>query len=146
MKSLIMTTKKVLAFSFLLIANISILAHTVLFHHHENPVSVDVCAESYKHCCSDNNKEKQNHSAEHTNKCCVFDNCILNNPFTITDNYKQIKPEFNSFFTVKNIGAFDGITQITKLDGLPFRQKPYLLLFYTEFISQSMGLRAPPVC
>ena len=55
MKSVIMTTKKILSFSFLLIANLSILAY-----------------------------------------------------ITISDNYKQIKPEFNSFFTVKNNMEYKG--------------------------------------
>jgi hypothetical protein len=35
---------------------------------------------------------------------------------------------------------------INELEGLPFSPKPYLLSGYSATISQSIGLRAPPVC
>ena len=140
-----MTAKKIVSLSFLLLANVVILVHSVVFHHHDHLTPVVLCVISQEHHC-DGTTEHHCHDTENTNKCCIIENCSLNAPFTKANSCKLIKPVFNNFdFIINNIPA-NQITQIADLKGLPFRQKPYLPLFYSEFISQSMGLRAPPDC
>ena len=141
-----MTIKKVVSLSFLLLANTAIVAHSVVCHHHDNPMSVAMCAANQQHRCDENAEHQHRHDSGNTNQCCVFDNCLLNIPFTKAAGYKQIKPTFNNVVSIISNFPVYRITQITDLAGLPFRQKPYLQLFYPEFISQSMGLRAPPGC
>ena len=132
-----MRVKKVISLSFLLLANVVMLAHSVIFHHHDNPMSVVLCAEDHEHHCPD---------TETPSKCCTFQNCLLGAPYTKADDFKPIKQGFDNFEFIVIISSSNRITPITDLTGLPFRQKPYLPLFYSEFVSQSMGLRAPPAC
>jgi len=142
-----MSIKKAISLSFLLLANVVMLAHLVVFHHHDNQITATSCAAYQEHYCSENTEQHHCHDTKNTGKCCVNENCPLSTPFTKADDFKQIKPVFNNFdFIIINIFPTYQITQITDLVGLPFRQKPYLPLFYSEFISQSMGLRAPPAC
>jgi hypothetical protein len=108
-----------------------------VFHHHDSQISVVLCAENQEHHC---------HDTENTNNCCAIENCFLNNLFTKADDFKIIKPILNNFDIITNDFPVYLISQITDLNGLPFRQKPYIFLFYTDFVSQSAGLRAPPVC
>ena len=122
------------------------LVHSVVFHHHDNPISVVFCAENQKHHCPDHTEQHNCPDTENTHKCCTFQNCLLGAPYTKTDDFKPIKPGFDNFEFIVIISSSNRITPITDLTGLPFRQKPYLPLFYSEFVSQSIGLRAPPAC
>ena len=141
-----MTVKKVISFSFLLLANIIILVHPVVFHHHDHSIIDTVCVADQEHHCDDAAKHHHSHNTENAGNCCVVKNCLLNTPFTNVDSFKQIKPAYDNLILIVNYFSADQVTPITDLAGLPFRQKPYLLLFYPEFISQSIGLRAPPFC
>ena len=132
-----MSIKKAISLSFLLFANVVILAHSVIFHHHDSQIPCNENTEQH-HCCDDTG---------HTGKCCDSKNCLLDTPFTRNNDSNQLLPVFNNFdFVIINIVPANQIIQITDLTGLPLRQRPYPLLFYSGFISQSMGLRAPPVC
>jgi hypothetical protein len=55
-------------------------------------------------------------------------------------HFNQLLPRLLFLFSV------DPITEITDTGNFPFRQKPYILTFQIEYISHSLGLRAPPVC
>jgi len=129
--------KKVISLSFLLLANVVMLAHSVIFHHHDDLIPVVVCNVNHENHCSD---------AENPSKCCIVQNCLLCAPYTKADDFKQIKPVLDNFEFIADIFSANQITQITDLAALPFRQKPYLLPFYSEFVAQSIGLRASPVC
>ena len=142
-----MSVKKAISLSFLLLANVIILVHPVVFHHHdhEHQTSADVCVVNQEHHCGECT---ENHcpDAENTGRCCVVKNCLLNSPFTQANTYKLTKPVFNNFdFIINNIPVCQTI-QITDLTGLSFRQIPDIFLFYTDFVAQSIGLRAPPAC
>jgi len=164
-----MNIKKTISLSFLLFANISILVHIVLFHHHDSQLSAAICAENIEHRCAanncpDNDKASNcpdNKSAtncpdtdnandcpdnKRAHKCCTIENCILKDFITKADGFKLSKPFFDKIDFIVNINPACHTLQITDLTGLPFRQKPDLPFFYDEFISQSLGLRAPPAC
>ena len=123
-----------------------ILAHAVVFHHHDNQMSVVLCAENQKHHCDENTEPHNCPDTEHAQKCCTIENCLLSNPFTKADGFELTKSIVNNFDFIINNSAVYQAVQITNLAGLPFRQNPYLPLFYVDFVAQSIGLRAPPAC
>ena len=148
-----MNFKKAISISFLLFANIAILVHVVLFHHHESQLSAAICAENLTHQCSEStHKYPANDNAnnypvnERAHKCCTIDNCILNDVISKAGGYKLSEPVFNNINVIVNNNPACHSFLITYLTGLPFRQKPYQPFFYDDFISQSLGLRAPPAC
>jgi len=49
-----MSVKKTISLSFLLLANVIMLAHSVVFHHHHDQTSAAVCALSQEHHCDEN--------------------------------------------------------------------------------------------
>ena len=123
-----MTFKKVISISFLLLANIALLAHSAVFHHHDTPLSTDC------------------HDHEHANKCCVFENCFLVLPFTKANDFTYKKPAFHNPVLIKHILPVIQVTQIPDTTNLPFRQNPSTPLYCSDFVSQSKRLRAPPTC
>jgi len=141
-----MDIKRTISVSFLLFANMVILAHSVVFHHHDCQLFAVICAEN--HNCNENAKQKNHcdHENHAKNSCCVFENCLLSKPFTKADDFKLTKPIINNFDIFFIYTPANQTIIITDLTGLPFRQRPYLLLFYSDFISQPIGLRAPPAC
>ncbi len=142
-----MGIKKVISLLFLLLANVVILAHSVVFHHHDNPIPVTLCVADQEHHCDENAEQNHCcHDTESAGNCCDSKSCLLNTPFTTNDNIRALSAVNNFDFVIIHLFSVNQIVQITDLTGLPFRQKPYSLPFYSEFISQSKGLRAPPVC
>ena len=137
-----MSIKKVISLSFLLLANIAILAHNVVCHHHNGQQSAISCTENQTHHC-DENAEYNCPCTDDTHKCCVIENCLLSNSITKAGDFKLTKTVGNSFYIVANNTSACQTLQVTDL---LFRQKPYLSTFHSTFLSQSLGLRAPPFC
>ena len=141
-----MNIKKAISLLFLLFANAAILVHIVEFHHHDSQLSAVMCAENKKHHCAENTEQHKCPDSENAHKCCIIENCLLSNSITKTDDFKLTEPIVNnSYIIINNIPACQTL-QITDWAGLSFQQNPYVLLFYSEFVSLSIGLRAPPVC
>ncbi|WP_313380484.1 DUF6769 family protein [Proteiniphilum saccharofermentans] len=148
--------KKAVAISFLLLANMIVLVHAVIPHHHHNqlPVSFDIV--QHEHGDATHEHFPHNHDTQHpvphgdnSHGHKVFEECILNQAYLKIGNDKQVAQLHNLDFTLLSclLTPFsDSLTAVAGLEGLPFRQNPYLLSYHTEFISQSLGLRAPPVC
>ena len=148
-----MRFKKTISLSFLLFANIILLVHTVLFHHHDSQISAAFCAESQKYQCVANAHKCHCTESGHTcpgagsaHKCCTIDNCLLNDFITKVNGFKLSEPFFNKIDIIIHNTATCPTLRIADLTGLPFLQKPYLPHIYDAFISQSSGLRAPPAC
>ena len=159
-----MDVKKAISLSFLIIANAAILMHIVMFHHHNSALAAAFCVANQTHCCTENTQHHCTGNADRNNtcpsdenahndpcnkcanNCCTIENCLLNAFITKIDGFKLTEPAANSLnIFIHTIPTF--LTHhINDLAGLPFRQKPYIPLFYTTFVSQSPGLRAPPVC
>ena len=136
-----------------MLANIILLAHTIVpHHHHENDV---VCFfDSYCKDC----KEAQNHEHHNTlnhlcenggnlsEKCCIIDNVYIpahNHTIKSTFFHIHSKCHCDQMFEMLmpnslNIQDFDDKTLIT------YQHKPDSVNYHTDFISQSLGLRAPP--
>ena len=151
-----MSMKRALSLSCLLLANIILLAHAALPHHHHETISICFCDTT--HC--DNNKETCTHEHhgtetahhEHTNypssdKCCIIDTIYTPAQNNIKTSCHQHEKCDCGKMTVYALVSNNLYTSDFVGDTIfHFRQNPYVPLFYSEFISQSIGLRAPPAC
>ena len=145
-----MSIRKVISLSFLLLAGTLILAHAVILHHHF-PFACTVT-----HHGSDCNSHHHHNNAETDGHCddpfCHgnFSDCALETIFVNSCKCKQSfllhVCDFTPlpFFFV--LFSIDTTSKIADDIGLPFRQNPYLFTCQTEYITRSLGLRAPPVC
>ena len=139
--------KRAIPLSFLLFANVILLAYLVVPHHHHEKTGA--CFADF--LCKDGN-EKHHH--EPTNKHeknsfpeqCCFDVYVLtgNNTKPACRFHKKCDcghhlPYATILTTLYTCDFVDDTV-------IYFRQNPFVPLFYSEFISQSIGLRAPPVC
>jgi hypothetical protein len=126
--------KKALTVSFMLFANIMLLAHLAVPHHdHDNKI-VFSCNKNHQHNGNENDS---------------FD-CILSKMCMRFGSDNQLLPclDFNidpSSFRLPFVSVNISV-DINELEGLPFSPKPCLLSCYSATVSQSIGLRAPPVC
>jgi len=122
--------KKALCCSILLFANMILLAHAVIPHHYHDGIPF-----------FDNHHE---HSQYPHNEEESIEDCFFSRVHIRLDNDKQVFHSldfdlFSCFLTLS-------ILKIADNNSLLFEQKPCLLSFYNEYISSSLGLRAPPVC
>ena len=143
--------KKTVALSFLFLANAILLAHIAIpHHHHEGEESICL----FDTHCQDS-KEAHKHEQHGTHeregnpsdrKCCIIDNAYTlanNNVKTTCHIHKNCNCGQTLYTLISNsLNTQDFVNYKV----IHFRQKPYVPLFYIEFISQSNGLRAPPAC
>lgn len=137
--------KKITAYSFLVIANIILLAHTVLPHHHHEQL---VCIEQ-AHCTDDETNHTQNsteHNHQHDDSNSTT--CALRQAAVIPSSQGRILKECdnnsdnqnNVFFIFSTIG-FEGLQPLL----LTVTTLPEFRSFLTSFVSFNIGLRAPPI-
>jgi len=146
--------QKTIALFFLLLANAIMLAHFVISHHHYHDAIPDATAVAHhEHNCNlHNHHHDDDQPAGHCNDPYCHGNiedCSLANLYVRFDNDNRV---IQSFACDYNLLPFfltlfsEYITpQIADNIGLPFRQNPNLLSYHTDYISQSHGLRAPPI-
>jgi hypothetical protein len=136
---------KVVSISLLVIANLVILAHDVIPHHHHDDY---VCFE-HGSCAAHhaNDSEHGKLPGSEDEACCILDNLLIipaNSRYDkIISSSSIILPDSgNHGFALLANAQFD----FTKLLlPLLFRQHSQKLNFYHAFTSLSAGLRAPPV-
>lgn len=145
--------KKTTGILFLLLANLALLAHTVIPHHHPDAHQLSICdlvpAEDannsqYAH----HDMDGQDHGANG-----LGDDCILNGLYIRVasghhsssgedhPSYDDTADGYPFVCAIVNLSAVRG-----EEDGRPFRHRPFLHSCYTRYIAASSGLRAPPVC
>ena len=122
---------KITALIFFMFASASIVAHTTIFHHHLDDIQpISQC----------------DHAPYHEN----FEDCALTTIYVNTCKCNQTFLSHNCDFEVLPcfliLFSDYSIPQTADDVSLPFGQKPYLIPCLTEYISQSLGLRAPPSC
>jgi hypothetical protein len=141
-----MKTKKT-AFLFLLVANLVLLVHAVIPHHHH---SLEICItdSNCQDACENHEHSNSNcdHTGNETDDCCVLNQLILlpgNNMrqetnCTIGDDFN---PPFDSTPIILSYTDFNvGPKNIKAKVPIPVIQSAY-----TQFVVLSSGLRAPPV-
>jgi len=127
-----MNIKKAISLFILLFVNVMILAHAAIPHHHHEATSV-----FFTVYCEDCSDEHEHHTLTDTayntpsgkytkHICCSYTNC-------------DCKQNLNNL--VANVLITQNFVDNTIIH---FQQKPYFFPFYTEFVVQSLGLRAPP--
>ncbi len=138
--------KKFSAFSFILLANIILLAHAVIPHHHHDSV---ICIKQ-NHCQDDRipyNHNVTEHNHQHDgNKNST--SCILKQSVVVpTSQGRQLKSCDNysgnhnpDYYTQSHFGISD-LQADSKVVAYYPVQAFYLLLFVTS----ALGLRAPPL-
>lgn len=136
--------KQITSIVLLLLANIVLLAHDVIpHHHHEN----DICFEN--HACADSHShesETQDQPSE-DDTCCLLAEMVVFTPST--QSFKISCPccEIDQYqdtidFSFIPTYAFTGFILS---DQFLFRQYPYRIPFLLSPADQIHGLRAPPV-
>ncbi len=137
--------KRAVTFIFLLLANIALLAHAVVpHHHHGGSITFILCS----HCNDCGKACHHNHEAgQHDDST---EDCPLKEGYIRADSCKQVVSADSGDDTQLSddlpLFYFDSVIKVTDCGYLHFRQKPYLFFYHTTFISEALGLRAPPVC
>ena len=139
--------KKVIVISSLLLANTIMLVHGVVCHHHQHGIWAIVCHEHYYNLPDHHHDDDQ--PVGHCNDPYChgdIDDCTLTTFYVKLNNdkFQSFGFDFDLLPCSLPLSLDDFTPQIANDIGLPFRQNPYLLSYHTEYISHSLGLRAPP--
>jgi hypothetical protein len=128
--------KRAVSLSFILLANMFLLAHVIIPCQHDHDTIICACF-PIDHCTDGEDADNRQHG----------ENCPVDVDLYV--RHKNIKaaidfcpvqyPLFLSF-------SKNPVIDISDFECLPFRQKPYLLTCHTDYIACSLGLRAPPAC
>jgi hypothetical protein len=138
--------KKLTAYSFIILANIVLLAHAVFPHHHHEQ---QVCIER-THCASDAEAHGHNTDAkdhQHDGNANSTE-CVLKQAFVIpssqakfVNNCDNCSDNHNHhFFILSNFGYVD-----LQPDFEVVTYIPEFSSFLISFVTTSLGLRAPPL-
>jgi len=141
--------KRVISLSFILFANINLLVHLVIPHHHHEKTGVCFIESHCKDCkeahrnCSPTHEDESNPVSK---RCCI-DNVFPPEPNDVNTTCRLHKKcdcgHVLLFALIPNtLNTLDFVDDTV----IHFRQNPYVPLSYADYISQSLGLRAPPVC
>jgi hypothetical protein len=144
--------KRIIRLSLLFLANIVVLAHVVVPHHHHGRVIVSICnifsiddVLNHKHEDCLLECDEYEHS-----ECFLNEDCILNELYTRSNvsSANSNDSDLTNFYIDFHIICHDiiPIIRIQDYNELPFRQKPYINSCYSHYITHSLGLRAPPAC
>jgi hypothetical protein len=141
--------KRITSIIFLLLANLIILAHAVVPHHHHQRL---VCIEK-EHCINDSNTDKNvtfedNHIHDGNNNSA---DCVLNETIVVSTN--QWKQEFKFKSNTSDPSGHNDFQNSSLNNGSEtlytvsshFVSDHTFNFSYTNLVSASLGLRAPPV-
>ena len=133
--------KKAFSISILLFTSVILLVHTVVPHHYHEETGL--CF--YLHCIDSKeaHKHENNDLHEHQHEGNPYvDICIIDENYALSvKNIKNtiVLPVLKCIF--ENTNSYICLNSNIAVS---FRQIPCLPLFYPEFISRAIGLRAPP--
>ena len=143
--------RNAIAIFLILCANIVLVAHAVVSHHHHDNIACFIFAEEHGHddsCSHDDANHQQKHDAGNDNDCCTLNDILA----IIPDYYKQENQSFDFIGRDNNTNHYFSITFIQEdTDDQPdyliaFRQKPYLANSFKTIVARSHRLRGPPSC
>lgn len=138
--------KKLTAYSFILIANIMLLAHAVIPHHHHQQ---QVCIER-THCATVAEAHNPNTAAEdHQHDGDANSTpCLLKQAFLIRTEQIRILDNCDNC-TNNHHHDFCILANFEQVDFKPFSEVvvdiPEFSPFFISFVTTSLGLRAPPI-
>lgn len=137
--------KKIAVYGFILIANIIILAHAVIPHHHHDSV---ICFE-HKHCHDEaltlkHNSAGHDHQHDGNNKsnCCILKQSVVvvTSQGKLLKNYNNCSDNHIDDNSILTDNEYVDQQTITKFVFYLPENPSYL----TSFVTSTLGLRAPP--
>ncbi|MCF8362451.1 MAG: hypothetical protein K9G70_07490 [Prolixibacteraceae bacterium] len=138
--------KKITAYSFLILANIALLAHAVIPHHHHHQ---HVCIEN-THNLGDESEHshdspEHNHQHDGTNSdnCCFLSQAVVITPVQskLSHSCERYSDNHHHGFTIISDFEVDNFHSIL----IATSSIPEISFNITSYITQTIGLRAPPV-
>ena len=147
--------KKAIGIGLLLLANMVLLVHTVIPHHHAGQ-SFNSCEISFHkydaahHCKHFTGKTIASENDGHAHNNFSLEECLLDNIYVRFVNHSHVfqanESDTDADFLLLYFASENPVQVKSDYAALPFRRKPYLESLYTSLIAQSTGLRAPPFC
>ena len=141
--------KKAAALSFLFLAVTIMMAHVIIPHHHHDGLVFFMATACHDRNCNSHDAQSEDDSCDYPLCHDGIENCELATIYVKFDSdWRLLQLHDCDFKLLPCIFTLFSDDHTPPLDidiGLPFRQNPYLLSL-TEYIFQSYGLRAPPVC
>ncbi len=142
--------KKSVSFLFIIVANLILLAHALIPHHHHNLevcLNADEC--SFHNDFQSQNQEDKDHKHNH-NHSSDTECCVLKQAVVIPTNFDKLKTSFFDYKILHNTFydcqldflkvKFDLYFQDFKNKAAPFEEQ-----LYTQSVNIYFGLRAPPI-
>ena len=144
----------------LLMANIILLAHAAVPHHHHDKVAVAIVhlweneAEHYHSHNEDGHHHSHDvdgHHHEGTEDCFlteVMEEALVKDAFGEIEAPLHTAELLQQTLPVWEALVADATPAVDALQYLrhPFRQRPYLTSVYLAFVESQLGFRAPPFC
>jgi hypothetical protein len=145
--------KKTRAMLFLLLANAIVFVHAVVPHHYHNGIPFILNHHEHENCSHDFQHLDDEQFANECHLCHSQDECFGDCFFSpvyvrLSDDkqlFKMVDFDFERLPCFFMLSSDNFVFKARNDNGLPFEQKPYLSFYLIEYISQSLGLRAPPV-
>jgi len=145
-----MRVRKAIASFFLLFAGITLLAHTVIPHHHHEDTSVVLLNVQKSHCiehninhCNTANCDAPDRDCQDSSKNCTDANIVLKGG---DDSREELIVAVNELIPL--LLLFSAADEYNSL--IDNSQSEFYDIFtipdYTDYLPDSQGLRAPPVC
>lgn len=136
------------AFGFILLANIMLLVHAIVPHHHHMGIVCFTQNHSHEVCCSDaqhehNSTSNDSHSEE--SECCILKQNFLipsdEIAKTVRCVYGEIHSKIQSWFVALLTSSFE----LKLFSTVKFKHQFFdALPHYSYYLSSSLSLRAPP--
>lgn len=151
--------KRITAIFFILLANIALLAHAVIPHHHHDKVAVAIINifeghqshnhENDEHDHSHHHQTAEHHSHHHSHngdaeECLISDTVYI--PSKIQEDLANADWLDGQDFDIELIWIADNISIAPCFEVLSLKPKPYTARIHLDCLTRSIGLRAPPVC
>lgn len=140
--------RKAISIFFILLANIVVLAHTVVPHHHHNKIFVAIV-----NVLDGEVQDVLNHHHDDTHPHETNpEDCAINETLAAAASRLQKDEclDFGTFDFDSHLDLF--VTDIMAsvvpepVGDLPFIPKPYTAGNHLDFVARAIGLRAPPAC
>lgn len=144
--------RKKISLTFLLIAGLVLLVHSITPHHHHNKMVaglITLWGEDGEELQHFGNNQKDHNNTQKHNAHELSEDCLLNGVYLKVVNDKKFISNTSDTSHIPDF--FFAFIQILYIDIHPdgyvaFTQKPYLSSCYSALITHSVGLRAPPIC
>ncbi|NLC86871.1 MAG: hypothetical protein GX680_07985 [Bacteroidales bacterium] len=140
-----MRIKRTVVSFFLFLAGIVLLAHTFLPHHHHDHISIVYFSGNISHdnCCNTSNCEIADNDCQDSNKDCMDANIMLR---AGDDTREELIAATNDLIPLLLFLSADNTDASIENTTRHSIYKTYSLPCYLDYLTDSQGLRAPPVC